>query len=59
MTVDVLDLGVTLAAVHVPDKNGVLSDVILGYDNVAGKTKIQNALNADTVGIHDNIDPET
>ncbi len=32
----VADLGATLVSLYVPDKNGCLSDVVLGYDSPAG-----------------------
>lgn len=32
--VDILDYGATIQAICVPDKNGVLTDVVLGYDDV-------------------------
>ena len=34
MIVKVSDFGAVLAEVHVPDRNGVLEDVVLGYDNL-------------------------
>lgn len=35
MIVKVSDFGAVLVEVHVPDRNGVLGDVVLGYDNLA------------------------
>ena len=35
MEVDIISLGATLRAVRVPDKNGVIRDVLLGYDTPA------------------------
>ena len=32
--VDLLSLGATVTSVRVPDKDGVLSDVVLGFDDV-------------------------
>ena len=34
MGVEVTDYGATLVAVTVPDKNGRIEDVVLGYDDV-------------------------
>jgi len=36
MSVEVINYGATVRAVNVPDKSGKVSDVILGYDNLAG-----------------------
>lgn len=33
---DVTDYGATLVAVRVPDRDGVIADVVLGFDDVAG-----------------------
>lgn len=36
MQVDLTDYGATIVAIRVPDKNGKLWDVALGYDNISG-----------------------
>ncbi|MBQ4472763.1 MAG: galactose mutarotase, partial [Lachnospiraceae bacterium] len=36
MQVGLIDLGACITNILVPDRNGVLADVVLGYDNVAG-----------------------
>ena len=36
MKVRVTDYGATLVSIIVPDKNGNMQDVLLGYDNVTG-----------------------
>lgn len=36
MTVKLISLGATVAELHVPDKQGKLADVVLGFDDVAG-----------------------
>ena len=36
MEISVTDYGATLVGVKVPDKNGDLRDVVLGYDDVTG-----------------------
>ncbi|MFO0941041.1 MAG: aldose epimerase family protein [Pirellulales bacterium] len=36
VTAKVMTLGATLVELHVPDKNGVVADVILGFDSAAG-----------------------
>jgi aldose 1-epimerase len=36
MVAKLITLGATLTELHVPDKNGKLADVVLGFDNVAG-----------------------
>lgn len=33
--IEVIDFGAVLVSVHVPDKNGVLRDVVLGYEDLA------------------------
>ena len=35
----ITDLGATLVSLYVPDKNGELSDVVLGYDSPDGYLK--------------------
>ena len=39
LVVTVTDYGATLVNVLVPDKNGEIKDVVLGYDDVAGYEK--------------------
>lgn len=39
MTVELIDYGATLAAINVPDRNGKMSDVTLGFDDLAGYEK--------------------
>ena len=39
MTVKILDYGGTLTHIQVPDKDGKIGDVILGCDNIEGKTE--------------------
>ena len=49
MKICATDLGATLVSVFVPDKDGVLRDVVLGYDDAAGYEKGTEFLGA-TVG---------
>ena len=49
MKICTTDLGATLVSVFVPDKDGVLRDVVLGYDDAAGYEKGTEFLGA-TVG---------
>lgn len=51
--VDVLDYGATVRAIVVPDKNGVPTDVVLGYDDAAGYEQGTFYFGA-TVGRHAN-----
>ena len=44
--VDVCDFGGILAAIRVPDKNGVLGDVLLGYPSVEGYTPLNGYIGA-------------
>ena len=37
MTVDVLSFGGIITSIHMPDKHGRLTDVVLGYDTVSGE----------------------
>src|SRR5262245_12509719 len=37
------DFGATLVELHVPDKNGVMADIVQGFDNVAGYANSQFA----------------
>ncbi|MBA4145759.1 MAG: galactose-1-epimerase, partial [Cytophaga sp.] len=34
LTMKVIPLGGKIVSLHVPDKNGVLGDVVLGYDTI-------------------------
>lgn len=36
MTVDITDFGAAIVAINVPDKNGKMADVVLGFSNVQG-----------------------
>lgn len=36
MSVQIINYGATVTSLRVPDRNGVMSDVILGYDNLQG-----------------------
>ncbi|MFM2138063.1 MAG: hypothetical protein RJA57_370 [Bacteroidota bacterium] len=36
MLVRILNLGCTITEIHVPDRNGILSDVVLGFDALEG-----------------------
>jgi aldose 1-epimerase len=51
--VDILDYGGTVARLVVPDKDGVLRDVVLGYDSLEGYIQGQLYFGA-TVGRHAN-----
>ena len=51
--VDILDYGATIVSIVVPDKNGSLTDVVLGYDDASGYEKGTLFLGA-TVGRHAN-----
>lgn len=51
--VDVLDYGATVQSILVPDQNGVLTDVVLGYSDAAGYEQGQLYFGA-TVGRHAN-----
>jgi aldose 1-epimerase len=51
--VDILDYGGTVASLVVPDKDGVLRDVVLGYDSLEGYIQGQLYFGA-TVGRHAN-----
>ncbi|XP_061388992.1 aldose 1-epimerase-like [Musca vetustissima] len=37
MKVQVITLGATITSIEVPDANGKVEDVVLGYDDVAGE----------------------
>lgn len=49
LTASITNYGATLVSLLVPDKNGVLGDVVLGYDNVEGYRTGRSCLGA-TVG---------
>ena len=36
MKVDITNYGATIVSIYVPDKNGKIDDVVLGYDNLEG-----------------------
>ena len=38
LSADILDYGATIRSIQVPDKNGKLTDVVLGYDTIEGYT---------------------
>ena len=38
LSADILDYGATIRSIRVPDKNGNLTDVVLGYDTIEGYT---------------------
>jgi len=46
----VSDHGATLVELHVPDRSGVVADVVLGFDDVAGYESPRNANLGATVG---------
>ena len=49
MEVDVTDVGASIVGIRVPDKDGNLVDVVLGYDDVHSYERNKNALGG-TVG---------
>ena len=51
--VDILDYGATVQAIRVPDQNGVLTDVVLGYDDVQ-QYETRDLYFGATVGRHAN-----
>ena len=51
--VDILDYGATISSIMVPDRDGVLTEVVLGYDSPQGYEQGQIYLGA-TVGRHAN-----
>lgn len=53
MEVTLLDFGAIIQKIVVPDKNGVMEDVVLGFETVAGYETDQNGLGA-FVGRHAN-----
>lgn len=53
MEVTVTNYGGRIVSVMVPDKNGILQDVVLGFDSVQGYTSVDNNLGA-TIGRYGN-----
>lgn len=53
MKASVTDYGATLTHLFVPDRNGVIEDIVLGYDDVEGYAKDQPYLGA-TIGRYGN-----
>lgn len=37
MQVQVISLGATVTSIKLPDKNGILQDIVLGFDTIEGK----------------------
>ena len=50
LEVDVLDRGATVVAVRVPDRQGTVADVVLGFDDVTGYASADNPYFGATVG---------
>jgi aldose 1-epimerase len=50
MVAKVMTLGATLTELHVPDKNGKMADVVLGFDDVAGYQSDNNQYFGCTTG---------
>ncbi len=50
MEVDIIDYGATITAIRVPDHSGVLEDVTLGFDSLAGYVQEGNPYMGSTVG---------
>jgi aldose 1-epimerase len=50
VAVRISDFGATLVAVHLPDRDGVPADVVLGFDSVEGYQSPANAYFGATVG---------
>ncbi|XP_058978095.1 galactose mutarotase [Musca domestica] len=50
MKVQVITLGATIASIEVPDANGHVEDVVLGYDDVAGYQTSTNPYFGATIG---------
>lgn len=53
MTASITNFGATLVSVNVPDKNGKLADVVLGYDSLEGYINDKSSLGA-TIGRYAN-----
>lgn len=49
-TVEVIDYGATITNIHVPNKNGTRTDVVLGFDNMEGYLSKVNPYFGATVG---------
>lgn len=54
MAVKLITRGATIAELHVPDKNGKLTDVVLGFDNVADYESDKNQYFGCTTGRYAN-----
>jgi len=50
MVVDLTDFGATVVRLVVPDRHGVFSDVVLGFDEVEGYTRIPGPYFGATIG---------
>jgi aldose 1-epimerase len=50
LTATVTDFGATLVALHVPDRQGAVADVVLGFDDVRGYASPQNPFFGATIG---------
>ncbi|MFN9416730.1 MAG: galactose-1-epimerase, partial [Pirellula sp.] len=50
LTAKVMTYGATLVELHVPDKNGKVADVVLGWDSVAGYESADNQYFGCTTG---------
>lgn len=37
VTIQVITYGATITAIKMPDKNGVIDDIVLGFNDIAGK----------------------
>ncbi|KAJ8684002.1 hypothetical protein QAD02_019794 [Eretmocerus hayati] len=48
--VDIISYGATITAVRTPDKNKVIDDVVLGFDDIAGYLSTKNPYFGATVG---------
>lgn len=53
MSVDLTDFGATIVAVRVPDSNGVVKDIVTGYDNAEGYANGQSCFGC-TIGRYGN-----
>ncbi len=53
LTAEILTLGATLRSLRVPDKNNIMADIVLGYDNAADYLKGQRYYGA-TIGRYAN-----
>ncbi|MDA3922285.1 MAG: galactose mutarotase [Salinisphaera sp.] len=50
LQVDIITFGARIQAIHAPDKNGQLADVVLGFDDLAGYVEHQAAYFGATIG---------